>query len=118
VDGALWDEQIRNTEAVRAVGLEGFHAAVAAFTAQLDAPLTGGATDGYCVGFYTVPSSPLFAGYRMVGHSCYVRFEAGPRGGLEAWVESHVEEDQLVVLRWSGGTWAVIGKGVATQVDD
>jgi hypothetical protein len=118
MDTTSWGEQFRDAEPVRAAGPEEFDAAVTAFTAQLDAPLTGGATDGYCVGFSTTPGSPLFARYRMQGESCYVRFETGRGGGLEAWVESRAAEDQIVVLRWSGQTWAVIGHGVSTQVDD
>jgi hypothetical protein len=116
--GASWGERFRDAEAVRATGPEGFDAAVAAFTAQLDAPLTGGATDGFCVGFDTTTGSPLFATYRMRGEPGYVRFEAGGDGALEAWVECLTDEDQLVVLRWSGGSWSVIGHGVSTKTTD
>jgi hypothetical protein len=113
-----WSEQFRDAEPVRAAGPAGFDAAVAAFTTQLDASVTGGATDGYCVGFYTTPRSTLFAKYRMQGEPCHVRFETGSEGALEAWVESIAAEDQLVVLRWSGQTWSVIGHGMSTRVDD
>jgi hypothetical protein len=54
----LWSEQFRDAEPVRMAGREAFEAAVAAFAGQFDAPLTGGATDGYVVGFYTTPAEP------------------------------------------------------------
>jgi hypothetical protein len=114
---ASWGERFRDAEPVQVAGSAGFDAAVTAFTAQLDAPLTGGATDGHCVGFYTTPGGVLFARYRMRGEPVYVRFEAGTDGALEAWVECITDENQIVVLRWSSGAWSVIGHGVATALD-
>ncbi len=113
-----WGDEFHDAETVRAAGPEGFDAALAGFATQLDAPLTGGASDGYEVGFYTTPNDPLFARYRMQGEPCYVRFEAGMDGTLEAWVECLTDEDQIVVLRWGGRTWSVIGRGVGTGTPD
>ena len=112
------DDSIRDAEPVRTAGQEEFDAALAAFTAQFDAALTGGASDGFCVGFYTVPGSALFDKYRMRAEPCYVRFENGKGDSLEAWVESLTSEDQLVVFQWMERVWTLIGKGVATKVYD
>jgi hypothetical protein len=110
-----WSGQFRDAKPIRAAGPELFDAALAAFITQLDAPLTGGAADECCVGFYTTPGSPQFARYRMQGEPGYVRFEAGADGALEARVECIADEDQIVVLRWTGQTWLVVGHGVSTQ---
>ena len=118
MEGKHPDESIRAAEVVRTVGRMEFDAAVAAFAVQLDATLTGSAGDGYCVGFDTTARSALFAKYRMQGDPCSVRFDLGPDGALEAWVESLTAKDQLVVLRWACQTWMVIGKGVSTSVYD
>src|SRR5262245_38929231 len=109
---------IYDAEVVRKIGRKEFDRAIKAFAAQLDAPLTDGATEGHFVGFFTTPRSPLFARYRMQGGPCCVRFEHGRDDFLEAWVESRTAEDQIVVLRWERRTWTVIGKGVSTTEYD